>query len=281
MSMSIDQAFTKMYAGEVHTAYQRQGSKLRNTVRTKQITNANQAQFPKVGTGTATTKARHGLVPVMNVDHTSVTVTLTDYYAGDWVDKLDELKTNIDERQVISNAGAYALGRKTDELIITAILSGSNSTTITMTSAATIRNSFLAAITALRVRDVPDDGNLWGVVSWPMWAALMTVPQFTDADYVGPELPYKIPGQQIRSWLGVNWLPHTGLPVATTTRTGAIYHHDSVGHAIGAEVMVDITWHGDRASHFVNHMMSQGAVLVDANGVQELVIDEATALPTT
>ena len=31
---------------------------------------------------------------------------------------MDELKTNIDERTVVANAGAYALGRKTDELII-------------------------------------------------------------------------------------------------------------------------------------------------------------------
>ena len=29
----------------------------------------------------------------------------------------------------------------------------------------------------------------------------------------------------------------------------------------------DITWHGDRAAHFVNTMMSQGAALVDGTGV--------------
>ena len=57
----------------------------------------------------------------MNLDHTNVECTLEDYYAGDWVDHLDELKTNIDERQVIANAGAYALGRKSDEMIITAL----------------------------------------------------------------------------------------------------------------------------------------------------------------
>jgi hypothetical protein len=28
-----------------------------------------------------------------------------------------------------------------------------------------------------------------------------------------------------------------------------------------------VTWHGDRAAHFVNSMMSQGAVLVDGQGV--------------
>ena len=32
---SIDKAFTKQFEAEVHQAYQRMGSKLRNTVRTK------------------------------------------------------------------------------------------------------------------------------------------------------------------------------------------------------------------------------------------------------
>ena len=79
-------------------------------MRSKSDIQAARPPFQKVGKGTATTKARHGQVPVMNIDHEPVECTLADFYAGDWVDKLDELKVNIDERQVIANAGAYALG---------------------------------------------------------------------------------------------------------------------------------------------------------------------------
>jgi len=39
MSTTLDQAFIKQFEREVHEAYQRQGSKLRNTVRT--ISNVN------------------------------------------------------------------------------------------------------------------------------------------------------------------------------------------------------------------------------------------------
>jgi len=35
MSTSIDQAFVKQFESDVHLAYQRMGSKLRNTIRTK------------------------------------------------------------------------------------------------------------------------------------------------------------------------------------------------------------------------------------------------------
>jgi len=110
----------------VHEAYQRMGSKLRQTVRSKGDVKGSSTPFQNVWQGAAATKSRHGRVPVMSIDHTAVECVLTDYYAGDWIDKLDEMKVNIDERQVIANAGAYALGRKTDELIITALDSSTN-----------------------------------------------------------------------------------------------------------------------------------------------------------
>ena len=118
MSISIDQSFIRQFEAEVHEAYQRMGSKLRQTVRAKGDVHGSYTTFQKVGQGAASTKSRHGLVPVMTIDHTAIECVLTDYYAGDWIDKLDEIKVNIDERHVIANAGAYSLGRKTDELII-------------------------------------------------------------------------------------------------------------------------------------------------------------------
>jgi hypothetical protein len=112
VSTTIDQAFIKQFEEEVHQAYQRMGSKLRNTVRMKNGVRGSSTVFQKVGKGSAATKARHGKVPVMNVDHTPVECQLLDFYAGDWVDHLDELKTNIDERQVLANAGASLLAAR-------------------------------------------------------------------------------------------------------------------------------------------------------------------------
>ena len=58
------------------------------------------------------------MVPVLNVEHARVSATLEDYYAADYIDEMDLAKTNIDERQVLIHAGAYALGRMSDELIL-------------------------------------------------------------------------------------------------------------------------------------------------------------------
>ena len=96
MSISVDQVFIKQFEADVHLAYQQMGTKLRSTIRSKTGVVGTSTTFQKVGRGIASTKSRHGIVPVMNLNHTPVECTLQDYYAGDWIDALDELKTNVD-----------------------------------------------------------------------------------------------------------------------------------------------------------------------------------------
>jgi hypothetical protein len=272
MSTSIDQAFAKQFEREVHEAYQRQGSKLRHTVRVKNGIKGSSTVFQKVGKGAAATKARHGMVPVMNVEFGAAEVQLQDYYAGEWADKLDELKTNIDERQVLANAGAFALGRKTDELIITAL--GTGTQTAGAGSDKLTKAKVLAAFELLGGNDVPDDGQRYAVIGWKQWSDLLELPEFANAEFIGDDqLPWR--GSQAKVWLGTLWLPHSGLPLAAGVRTCFWYHKSAVGHAIGQDVVTDITWHGDRAAHFISNSMSQGAALIDALGVVKMPCLEA------
>ena len=264
MSMSIDQAFVKQFEREVHGAYQRQGSKLRATVRVKNGVRGSSTVFQCVGKGAAGTKARHGLVPIMNVDFSTVEAQLVDYYAGEWVDALDELKTNIDERQVLANAGAYALGRKTDEIVIEAMqgaeqVIGSAATGLT-------KEKVLEAFEVLGAADVPDDGQRFAIIGWKQWSDLLNLPEFANAEFAGDDqLPWR--GTQAKFWLGTLWMPHSGLPLEDGVRSCFWYHRSAIGHAVGQDVRTDVTWHGDRAAYFVCNMMSQGAALVDGSGV--------------
>jgi len=264
MSTQVALSFIKNFEAEVHVQYQQMGSKLRNTVRTKNNVVGATTTFQKVGKGTASTKARHGKVPVMNVDHTPVECVLQDYFAGDWVDKLDELKTNINEQQVVAKAGAYALGRKTDELIIAQLATSTNYADAD-TDGLT-KPKILTAFEMLGEVDVPDDGQRFAAIGWKQWSDLLNIEEFANADYVGEDqLPWK--GTQAKRWLGTLWIPHSGLPKSGNVRHCFWYHKTAVGHAIGSEVKTDITWHGDRAAHFINNMMSQGACLIDGSGV--------------
>lgn len=273
MSINVDKSFIKHFQSEVHMEYQRVGSKLRNTVRLKNDIVGSSTTFQKVGKGTASTKARHGKVPVMNLDHNPVECQLQDFYAGDWVDSLDELKTNVNERQVIARAGANALGRKTDELVIAEL---DTSTNYAGTGADGLTKAkVLEAFEILGGSDVPDDGERYAVIGWKQWTDLLSIPEFSDMDFVGSdELPWR--GLQAKRWLGTLWVPHSGLTKdGGNVRYCYWYHKSAVGHAVGKDVKTDITWHGDRASHFVNNMMSQGACLIDPAGVVSLRCLEA------
>jgi len=273
MSVTVNTAFVKQFEREVHESYQRLGSKLRGAVRTSSNVKGSSTVFQKVGKGTASTKSTHGMVPVMNLSHSSVECQLLDYYAGDWVDRLDELKINHDERQVIANAGAYALGRKTDELIINALASASTLTIADFNIGMT-RDKVLKAFELLGENDVPDDGQRFAVVGWQQWSELLKIPEFSSSDFIGSdELPYK--GTQAKKWLGTTWIPHSGLPIdSNDIRKCFWFHKNAIGHASGSDVQTDITWHGDRAAHFINNMMSQGSALIDSGGVVVVSCDE-------
>jgi len=275
MSTEISNVFIEHFSAEVHAAYQRMGSKLRNTVRVRNDVKGSSTTFQRVGSGVAMPKSRHGMVPVMNVSYNPVKCSLQDYYAGDWVDRLDELKVSFDERMVIAQAGAYALGRKTDELILK-VLDNNHKTVgkskVTGSSGLT-KAVVLEALEILGSQDVPDDGQRYGLVGWKQWSQLLDIEEFKNADYVGAEdLPWR--GTQAKRWLGTMWIPHSGLTKDGSNRLCHWFHKTALGHACGQEVKTDITWHGDRAAHFVSNMMSQGACLIDGKGLVTILCKE-------
>ena len=286
MSTSIDQAFIRDYEAEVHEIFQKQGSILLNTVRHKSNVVGSSTTFQKVGTGTATTKARHGTITPMNQAHTNHEATLVDFYAGDWVDKLDEAKTNIDERTVISRGGAMALGRKIDSQLTT-IFDATTQTAVswTVSSFGAVQAALLGMVEALYANDVAADGMNYGALTPRAWAQAMTVDSFASADYIGANgLPFteEAPVHRFKDWMGIKWTVHTGLPgKGTSSAKVFVWNKNAVGYGSGSEITADITWHGDRAAHFVNNMMSGGGVMIDDGGVIEGSINDTTAIATS
>ena len=272
MTITVEKSFVRSFEAEVHTAFQRTGSKLKGTVRCRNDVIGSTATFQVIGKGSAGTKSRNGSVPVMNINHVPVEIALADFYAGDWIDRLDELKMNHDEKTVVAQAGAYALGRKTDDLIIESLDSDRKITSPIKSadgyrlSDGLTKEKVLAAFEMMGDNDVADDGDRFAIVGWKQWSELMHIPEFANSDYIGDsDLPWK--GTQAKRWLGSLWMPHSGLKKVSNVRRCYWYHKSAIGHASGSNVKTDITWHGDRAAHFVNNMMSQGAGVIDATGV--------------
>lgn len=272
MSTSISTAFIRQFESDVHVAYQRFGTKLRNTIRRKVQVEGEDVRFQKYGKGTASTKSRHGDVPLMNVSHTTVDCSLTDHYAAEYIDDLDMLKTNIDERSLAAQAGAGALGRKTDSLITTAM--DATTSTIAHGSTGLTKAKVFTAFETLGNNDVPDDGQRFWVTSHAGWTDLLSITEFASADFVGSEsLPFN--GMTAKRWMGFLFFTFSGLDVAANIRKTFAYHTTSMGHGIGKDVSQDITWDGRKQAHLVVNKMSQGCVLVDADGIIECSISEA------
>tara|TARA_B100001939_G_scaffold281390_1_gene250250 strand:+ start:574 stop:1383 length:810 start_codon:yes stop_codon:yes gene_type:complete len=266
MANTIDQAFIKQFETEVHMAYQRMGSKLRNTIRSTNVTGST-ARFQKIGTGSASTKSRNGNVSPMELVHTNVEVSMSDYYAAEYIDKLDELKTNINERQAVTQSAAAALGRKTDELIIAAMDAGANSTQIHDTGSALAKADLLSLFETMGTADVPEDGQRYLAMSPAGYADLFAINEFASSDFVGPQnLPFA-GGMTMKEFLGFKIFSTS----AVAGGKNFAYHTSAVGIGINSDVQTEVNYVAEKVSHLATSMMSMGAVAIDDNGIYEVL----------
>ena len=266
MANTIDQAFIKQFESEVHLAYQRMGSKLRNTVRTTNVT-GNIARFQKIGTGEATTKSRNGMVTPMELAHTTVEATMADFYAAEYIDKLDELKTNINERQAVAQSAAAALGRKTDAIIVAALDAGANSTQIHDTSSAVQIADLLSLFETMGAAEVPEDNQRYLAMHPKGFADLFLIEEFASSDYVGEQnLPFA-GGMTMKNFLGLNIFSTS----AIAGGKNMAYHTSAIGLGINADVSTEVNYIPEKASHLTTSMMSMGSVAIDDNGIYEVL----------
>ncbi len=267
MANTIDTAFIKQFESEVHMAYQRMGSKLRNTVRTVSNVSGSVVRFQKIGTGSASTKSRNGMVAPMELTHTNVEATMSDFYAAEYIDKLDELKTNIDERQAVAKSAAAALGRKTDEILLTAMDAGANSTQIHDTGSALEKADLLSLFETFGSADIPEDGGRYLAMHPKGYADLFSITEFASSDFVGEQnLPYA-GGMSMKEFLGFKIFSTS----AVTAGKNIAYHTSSVGLGVGSDVTTELNYVPERVSHLATSMMSMGAVVIDDNGIYEVL----------
>ena len=266
MANTIDQAFIKQFETEVHMAYQRMGSKLRNTIRSTNVTGST-ARFQKIGAGTASTKTRNGDVTTMELAHTNVEATMADYYAAEYIDKLDELKININERQAVAQSSAAALGRQTDALIVAAMDAGANATQIADTSGALAKADLLALFETMGTADVPEDGQRYLAMSPAGYADLFNINEFASSDFVGPQnLPFA-GGMTMKEFLGFKIFSTS----AVAGGKNFAYHTTAVGIGINADVQTEVNYVPQKVAHLATSMMSMGSVAIDDNGIYEVL----------
>ncbi|MFO0390185.1 MAG: phage capsid protein [Alphaproteobacteria bacterium] len=268
----VDESFVRKYESEVHVAYQNKGGELRQTGRLVTGVIGESTTFQKVGTGAAVQKTRKGKLPIMNIDHSNVVCLIEDWHAPDFIDKFDQLKINHDERKVIVDSGAYALGRKSNEMIITQL--GLTTNVVGDYSTAFTKALASKALRGMNLRKVPDDGMRFAALSSGSWEHFINIPEVKSADYAGELYPW-LKGTEAIYWRKCVWQQIGDLPGDGTTQCkNYLWHKTAIGIAEAEGVTTDAAWEATYHSWFVNNSLSMGAILIDTDGVTEFRVND-------
>jgi hypothetical protein len=272
MASTIDVAFIEEYNADVHLTYRQMGSRLQNMTR-KGTVQAKSVYFQLFGTLAAQSKTRNAEHTFIDPTHTKVKADMTDYYVPTLIDDLDLLKLNIDEKRSHAAAHAAALGKKTDEVLITAMEAGANSTDAGDASAAWDFDTAMSVVTKFSVNEVPDDGQRFCAMHPYAWAQFLKVSEFANADYIGQDsLPFK-GGMTAKQWMGVTWFPLPNIAhgvAATNVATNLMWHRSAVGHGVNAEINTIWDYENTRSAWSCVSSMSLGAKVIEDTGIYKV-----------
>lgn len=269
MVMQVSNVFIDSFDAEVKLAYQ--GTKsLRDTVRVKTGVVGSTHRFPTAGQGVATQHNRGNDVVAMNASRDKVTVTLSDWDAFDYEDIMDIEKINFDDKKIIAESTAKAIGRREDQLIIDALEAA-------VVAGNTVGNGAGDASLELilQAKYLLDENNVPGedrtiVHSSKFLEDLLNVTEVTSADYNSVKA---LVSGQLNTFLGFKFVmiggrTEGGLPIpAAAQRYNFAYHKQAVGLAIGKDMTTMVDWIAEKLAWQIGCVYSAGAIVIDATGM--------------
>ena len=183
MASTIDKAFVEQFKSNVIHLSQQQGDRLRRTCNSV-TTKAEKHNFERVGIREAVQKTtRHTATPVLDVPHSRRVVTMQDYQWADLVDEEDKIRMLINPESEYAKAGAWAMGRQCDRLIITAARADStdgdgNPVTFDANNVVPVGTSGMTITKLLQAREILLANDV-DEYNEPMWC-IVTAKQMTD-----------------------------------------------------------------------------------------------------
>lgn len=290
---SVSNAFVTMFGDDVKQAYQQSTSNLMNAVRvvrgvvgstykfntlTKGGTIKDKARFEDIivmsDTSKSFTGSPAGVYTGSTAQNATVTATLSNYHAGEYVTTLDELKTNIDMRSTFAEAIASAMARAADTAIVTA-LDGGTPTNIKYTAqgASGLNKAALLEVhESLNALNVPT-GDRTLLISPAALTDLLTDTTLVSSDN-GVITNQALTTGRIPNILGFQVVVSTLLTADSVVRKCYALHKQSVGLAVGSDLNVSINYVPQKASNLVLGEMSLGAAFIDADGIVEIQVTE-------
>lgn len=263
MSNDAPQWFITQYNQRAFHIFQAKGFRLKPTVTPAARIEGEKAIFMKAGAGKARRKTRGQRAVPMNAERSKVEATLKTWEAFDTVEEYDLDRMSVNEREIVAETGAMALGRAVDQEIVDNMNANAPTSGDNFIDAGTNAFSAVYALTMCQrlQRSVKKwDGNVYCPLPSLLWNQLLSHKVVNSSDHVGNDIPF-VKATDTRFWNGVNWFlfPDEFFPVPDTNEFDVfLYHRDALGWANHTDMRSIWDWDNYESWWTVN-MQSKGA----------------------
>lgn len=270
-----DSAFQTMYRQEFIKGFEKRQSLARRTVTTEADINGNQAVFLVADSGGATAVKRglNGKIPGRADNLNQYTAVLEEYH-----DKPQRTDFNIyasqgDGRKIMQITSMGVMNRTIDNDIHTALNTGTN--TWGAATTASLQNVSIAKTklgNAFALEEEP-----FALITPAYHAYLMSLPQFTSADYINQK-PFEGTSKSLAfNWYGVNWIVDAGLPgTGTASSTCFMYARQAIGHACDMKrLATKVGYNDEDAYSWALTSGYLGSKLLQNSGVIKMLHDDS------
>ena len=286
MSVQITTAFVEQYKSNVFHLAQQKGSKLRDAVRTESVTGKSHF-FERIGSTAAVKRtSRHADTPRVDTPHSRRKVTMDDYDWADLIDDSDKVRLLISPQSEYAKAGAYAMGRTMDDVIIAAATGNafggvSGGSSIPLPAGQKIAHGstgltiakLISAKEKLDAANVDPDEARVLVCSAKQISDLLGTTQITSADF--NSVKALVQGD-IDTFMGFKFIRSERLGLdGNSNRQVLAFTNTSMGLALGKDIQTKISERADKNySTQVYLCMTIGATRVEDEKVIEIACTE-------
>ncbi len=227
----ITTAFVKQFGTTFDLLSQQKGSRLQHAVRLETGAFGEEEYFDQYGSDTASVKVSRNVdVEYAADDYNRRRVSFQDIFWAKLIDKEDKLAMLIDPTSGLALAGAYAIGRKIDDLIITAFSSdtaktgkaGGTDTIFTVANKVAIGTTgltldkLLEAKELLDAADVDPDEERYFALAASQVNDLLNMTEVKSMDY---NTQNALVEGKINTFVGFRFIRTQRIDLTSTTRT--------------------------------------------------------------
>ena len=279
MAVSLSTNFVTLFDAEVKQAYAAE-QQLAGTCRTRTGVVGSTVQFPLIGKGVAGIRIPQTDVTPLNIAHTNVTATLSDFAAPEYTDIFDQTHVNYEERSELVQVVAGAIGRRADQIKLDAMVAATPTATVTNDIGGTDSNLNVAKIREAKRQldgnNVPTADRFF-LMSADGLANLLSETEISSSDF---NTVKALVNGQVNTFLGFTFImmgdrDEGGLTIdGSSDRTSFAWHKDAMGYAESMAQSTEINYVAEKTSWLVTGKLSAGAVAIDPEGLVEITTRE-------